>query len=199
MIKAAKIGGAIVVLLIVIAAAFFAFSPTLRSDPNVGLSPNTHQFGELDVRDYTDAPLGAEVKVYLPISAEEGIEIVSDFDRYGEWVSPPPENVSVDNSANSGGAFGAGSKVSYSENETDAIEFFEPGLALLARPEWGLDDFEGHRGVVIVTPEGDGIIMHMRRYFDTKSMKGAIMSKMMPIFMEQSAQNLADQYGGEVL
>ena len=125
--------------------------------------------------------------------------IVADFDSYGEWVNPPPANVVVDNSGAEGGTFGAGSRVSYKEGETDTIVFYDPNVALVAQPEWALADFEGHHGVVIVTPADGGSIMHMRRYFETTSMKGWMMSKMMPMFMKKSAENLAARHGGEVL
>ena len=91
-----------------------------------------------------------------------------------------------------------GSFLSYSASETDEVEFYDPQLALVARPQWGLDNFSGHRGVVIVTPAEGGVIMHMRRYFEVESLPGWFMSKMMPMFMEQSADNLAEIHGGEV-
>ncbi len=197
--KILKIAGGLVVLAIVGGFGFLSFSPTLRSDPNVGLSPETHAFGGVDVREFTDAPLGAEVKVFLPIPASEAVPITADFANYGEWVAPPPENVIVDNSARASGDFGPGSLVTYKEGETDEIVYYDPNVALIAQPQWALGDFEGHRGVVIVTPAEGGSIMHMRRYFETTSMKGWMMSKMMPMFMESSAENLAEIYGGEVL
>lgn len=197
--KILKIIGGLVVLALVGGFGFLSFSPTLRSDPGVGLSPETHAFGELDVRDFTDKPLGAEVKVFLPITPAEAMVIVAAFEEYAEWVSPPPENVVIDNSAREAGDFGVGSLVSYKEGETDEIEYLDPESSMVAKPLWAPDAFEGHRGVVIVTPAEGGSIMHMRRYFETTSMQGWMMSKMMPIFMEGSAENLAEIYGGQVL
>lgn len=191
--------GGLVVVAIIAGFGFLSFSPTLRSDPNVGLSPDTHVFGDLDVRDFTDKPLGAEVKVFLPITPTEAMTIVAAFEDYGDWVSPPPENVVVDNSPRDAGDFGVGSLVSYKEGETDEIVHLDPAASMVAKPLWAPDAFEGHRGVVIVTPAEGGSIMHMRRYFETTSMQGWMMSKMMPMFMEGSAKNLAEIYGGEVL
>ncbi|WP_299602719.1 SRPBCC family protein [uncultured Tateyamaria sp.] len=197
--KILKIVGGLVVIAIVGGFGFLSLSPTLRSDPNVGLSPETHVFGELDVRDFTDKPLGAEVKVFLPMTPSEAMAIVAAFEDYSDWVSPPPENVVIDNSAREAGNFGVGSFVSYKEGETDEIVHLDPESSMVAKPLWAPDAFEGHRGVVIVTPAEGGSIMHMRRYFETTSMQGWMMSKMMPMFMEGSAENLAEIYGGEVL
>ncbi len=194
-----KILAGLIVVAIVGALGFLSFSPTLRSDPDVGLSPEMHAFGDVDVRQFTHAPLGAEVKVFLPIPPADAVALASGFDRYPEWVAPPPENVVVDNSARDTGDFGAGSLVSYQEGETDEIVYYDPNVAMIAEPRWGLADFEGHRGVVIVTPAEGGSIMHMRRYFETTSLRGWMMSRMMPMFMESSAANLAELYGGEVL
>ncbi|MEM8836801.1 MAG: SRPBCC family protein [Pseudomonadota bacterium] len=187
------------VFVFVVGFGFLALSPNLRSDPGIGLSPETHAVGTLDVRQYTDAPLRAEVKIFLPLPVNEAVPIVADFASYEEWVSPPPENVVVDNSARPSGDFGVGSLVSYKANETDEIVFYNPSVAMIARPRWGLDDFTGHHGVVIVTPYEHGSIMHMRRYFETVTLKGWFMSKMMPMFMEKSAENLAKQHGGRLL
>ncbi|KIC47159.1 hypothetical protein RA28_05580 [Ruegeria sp. ANG-S4] len=197
--KLLKIVGGLVVVAIVAGFGFLTFSSTLRSDPNVGLSPETHAFGDLDVRDFTDKPLGAEVKVFLPMTPSDAMVIVAAFENYGEWVSPPPENVVIDNSAREAGDFGVGSLVSYKEGETDEIVHLDPESSMVAKPLWAPDAFEGHRGVVIVTPTEGGSIMHMRRYFETTSMQGWMMSKMMPMFMEGSAENLAEIYGGQVL
>ena len=49
--KILKILGGLVVVAIIAGFGFLTFNPTLRSDPNVGLSPDTHVFGDLDVRD----------------------------------------------------------------------------------------------------------------------------------------------------
>lgn len=197
--KILKVIGGLLVIAIVGGFAFLSFNPTLRSDPDVGLSPETHAIGELDIRDFTDKPLGAEVKVFLPMTPSDAMAIVVAFKNYGEWVSPPPENVVIDNSAREAGDFGVGSLVSYKEGETDEIVHLDPESSMIAKPLWAPDAFEGHRGVVIVTPAEGGSIMHMRRYFETTSMKGWMMSKMMPMFMESSAQNLAEIYGGQVL
>ena len=151
------------------------------------------------MRAYTDAPLRAEVKVYLPIPAEQAMSIAADFADYPTWVAPAPEAVTVDNSATEDGDFGVGSIVSYREGESDVIEMHDPQLAIIARPQWTLEDFADHRGVVFVTKAEGGSIMHMRRYFEPTSAMGWVMSRMMPRFMEQSAENLAEIYGGEVL
>ena len=82
--KILKIIGGLVVIAIVGGFAFLSFSPTLRSDPGVGLSPETHVFGELDVRDFTDKPLGAEVKVFLPMTPSEAMVIVAAFEDYSD-------------------------------------------------------------------------------------------------------------------
>ena len=105
----------------------------------------------------------------------------------------------IDNSARSAGDFGGGSFGSYTEGETDEIVHLDPAASMVAKPLWAPAAFEGHRGVVIVTPAEGGSIMHMRRYFETTNMQGWMMSKMMPMFMEGSAENLAEIYGGEVL
>lgn len=194
-----KFVGLAVVALVVVGAGFLALSPGLRSDPTVGLPPTTHSLAEVDVRDFTQATLRAEVKVYLPIPAVEAMAIVTDFAAYPDWVSPAPEAVSVDNSAGPDGAFGPGSVVSYSAGEFDTIELLDTERAMIASPQWGLDDFADHRGVVFVTDAEGGSIMHMRRYFEPTSAMGWVMSRMMPRFMEQSAENLALAYGGEVL
>ncbi len=196
--KILKILGGLVVVTIIAGFGFLSFNPTLRSDPNVGLSPETHVFGDLDVREFTDKPLGAEVKVFLPMTPSEAMAIVVAFEDYSEWASPPPENVVIDNSAREAGDFGVGSLVSYKEGETDEIVQLDPESSMVAKPLWAPDAFEGHRGVVIVTPAEGGSIMHMRRYFETTSMQGWMMSKMMPMFMEGSAESLAKIYGGQV-
>lgn len=194
-----KFVGLAAVVLFVGGASFLALSSGLRSDPAIGLSPTTHSVAEIDVRDFTQAALRAEVKVYLPIPAAEAMAIVTDFDAYPDWVSPAPEAVSVDNSARADGAFGPGSVISYSAGEFDTIELLDSERAMIARPQWGLEDFADHRGVVFVTDADGGSIMHMRRYFEPTSAMGWFMSRMMPRFMEQSAENLALAYGGEVL
>ena len=196
--KILKILGSVFGLVVVGGLAFLTLSSGLKSDPNVGLSPTTHAFGDVDVRDFTDAPLGAEVKVFLPISPREAVELAYGYEEYPDWVVPAPEKVTADNSDAIGGEFGVGSKVSYSPTETDVIEYLDPNVAMIARPLWGLENFEGHRGVVIVTPAEGGSIMHMRRYFETSSVPGWFMSKMMPIMMEASADNLAEKFGGQV-
>ncbi len=195
---ALKIVGGLLALAIIGVVGFLSLSPGLRSDPTIGLSPDTHAFGGVDVRAYTDAPLGAEVKVFLPIPVAEAVPIVADFASYKTWVSPAPKNVVIDNSARATGDFGPGSLVSYSEGETDEIVLYDPTVAMIAQPRWALDDLNGHRGVVIVTPYENGSIMHMRRYFVTTSLRGWMLSKMMPIFMENSAKNLAAKFGGQV-
>ncbi|MEM7772186.1 MAG: SRPBCC family protein [Cyanobacteria bacterium P01_A01_bin.37] len=187
------------ILLLTLSSAILTACSGLKSDPNIGLSPETHKLEDVNVRDFTTAPLQAEVKVFLPIPPEEAIAIVADFERYSTWVSPAPENVEVDNSESTDGDFGVGSKVSYKEGETDVIEFYDGNTAMIARPLWGLDSFEDHRGVVLVSQHENGSIMHMRRYFEAQGPKGWFMSNMMPIFMEKSAKNLAEQYNGEVL
>ena len=194
-----KIIGGLVIVTFIGGFGFLSFSPTLRSDPDVGLSPETHVFGELNIRDFTDKPLGAEVKVFLPMTPTEAMAIVAAFEDYSEWVSPPPENAVIDNSAREAGDFGVGSLVSYKEGETDEIVHLDPASSMIAKPLWAPDAFEGHRGVVIVTPAEGGSIMHMRRYFETTSMQRWMMSKLMPLFMEGSAENLAEIYGGQVL
>ncbi|MEM7620774.1 MAG: hypothetical protein AAF228_10010 [Pseudomonadota bacterium] len=171
----------------------------LKSDPNIGLSPDTHQYGGVNVRDFTSAPLGAEVKVYLPISQEQAMQIVADFNSYPKWVSPAPKKVLVDNSETGNGQFGVGSKISYKKGETDVIQYYNENLAMIAKPLWGQNDFKDHRGVVLVSKYQNGTIMHMRRYFETKSFTGWFMSMMMPMFMKSSAENLAEQYNGKVL
>lgn len=191
--------GSLLAIVIVAGTGFLTLSSGLKSNLTVGLSPETHVFGAVDVRKFTGAPLGAEVKVFLPISPQEAMGIVADFRSYPKWVSPPPARVIVDNSGTNGGQFGVGSKVSYKEGESDIIEFHDRKVAMIARPLWGLEDFEGHRGVVIVSSEPNGSIMHMRRYFRVKSLKGWFMSKMMPIFMKNSAENLAKEFDGKVL
>ncbi len=193
-----KLLGGLVLVVVLGGVGFLSLTPGLKSDPSVGLSPDTHTFADIDVREFTDAPLRAEVKVFLPITPQEAMPIVADFDSYGEWVSPPPANVVVDNSG-AGGTFGPGTRVSYKEGETDKIVLYDPNVAMIAEPEWGLADFDDHRGVVIVIPHEGGSIMHMRRYFEPTSMKGWMMSKMMPMFMKKSAENLAERHGGEVL
>ncbi|NEQ48122.1 MAG: hypothetical protein F6K00_33140 [Leptolyngbya sp. SIOISBB] len=109
----------------------------LKSDPSIGLSPNNHEIEEVNVREFTKAPLKAEVKVFLPIPPAEAIAIVADFDNYSTWVSPAPENVEVDNSESADGDFGVGSKVTYKEGESDVIEFYDGDTAMIARPLWG--------------------------------------------------------------
>lgn len=187
------------VVIVLGVGGFLASSSGLKSDPGIGLSPDTHRFSNVDVRKFTQAPLGAEVKVYLPISPIDAMAIAYDFDNFPQWVSPPPENVTVDNSSSQNGEFGVGSKVSYKEGETDVIEFLDRDVAMVAKPLWAVEDLSGHRGVVIVQPYRDGSLMHMRRYFKVTSFKGWMMSKMMPMFMKSSAENLVEQYGGEVL
>lgn len=194
-----KFVGLAAIVVVLGGASFLAFSPGLRSDPTIGLSPTTHNLAEINVRDFTSATLRAEVKVYLPISAIEAMTIVTDFSTYPEWVSPAPETVTVDNSTGPNGTFGAGSVISYSAGQFDTIELLDTDRAMIARPQWGLDDFTDHRGVVLVTEAEGGSIIHMRRYFEPKSAKGWLMSRMMPRFMEQSAKNLALAYNGEVL
>ena len=171
----------------------------LKSRTDIGLTPEQHSLEGVNVRKFTKAPLGAEVKVYLPISREKAMEIVADFDNYPKWVSPAPEKVSVDNTKTKSGKFGVGSRVSYKKAETDVIEYFSKTNGMIARPLWGQDSFKGHRGVVLVTKYKQGSLIHMRRYFKTSGIKGWFMSKMMPMFMKSSAENLAEQYGGEVL
>ncbi len=195
--KVVKVILLVMVLGLVIGGSFLVFSPGLRSDLTIGLSPETHSSSGVNVRDFTTAPLRAEVKVYLPISPKEAMSIVADFDNYSSWVSPPPKRIDVDNSG-SNGTFGVGSKISYREGESDIIVLYKPSAAMIAKPLWAADDFAGHHGVVIVTSHRDGSLMHMRRYFTTTSAKGWMMSKMMPRFMEKSAENLAKQYDGEV-
>lgn len=187
------------VVIVIGAGGFFMSSSGLKSDPNIGLSPDTHRFSNVDIRKFTQAPLGAEVKVYLPIPPRKALAIAYEFDNYPQWVSPPPENVTVDNSYSQTGEFGVGSKVSYKEGETDVIEFLDRDVAMVAKPLWAVEDFSGHRGAVIVQPYRDGSLMHMRRYFEVTSFKGWMMSKVMPMFMKSSAENLVEQYGGEVL
>ena len=186
-------------LFLTLSSVLLAACSGLKSDPNIGLSPSTHQLEDVNIRDFTPAPLRAEVKLFLPISQEEAVAIVSDFDNYHQWVSPPPEKVEVDNSGTSNGQFGAGTKVSYKAGESDVIEYYDEDLAMIARPLWGVNDFKNHRGVVLVSEHENGSIIHMRRYFEPKGVKGWFMSKMMPIFMEKSAKNLAEQYNGKVL
>ncbi len=197
--KALKILGLALGVVLIGGVGYLAASSGLKSDPAIGLSPETHKMGRVDVRAFTPAPLGAEVKVYLPMPVEAAISIVADFDRYGEWVAPAPAQVVVDDSKTADGRFGVGSLVSYKEGETDEIELFEPDAALIARPLWATEDLAGHRGVVLVTAHDAGSIIHMRRYFEVNSMKGWMMSKMMPIFMKQSAENLVEIHGGRVL
>ena len=98
--KVLKVSVAVIGLVIVLAMGFLALSPGLRSDPEPGLSPTTHQFGALNVRDFTQAPLGAEVKVFLPVTQEEAMVIVADLSDYPNWVVPAPDpaTVTVDNS-----------------------------------------------------------------------------------------------------
>lgn len=186
-------------LLLTLSSVILMACSGLKSHPDIGLSPETHTLEDVNVRDFTAAPLRAEVKVFLPISQEDAIAIVADFENYSKWVSPPPEKVEVDNSGTSDGSFGAGTKVSYKEGESDIIEYYDEDLAMIARPLWGLDAFEEHRGVVLVSKHENGSIIHMRRYFEPKGFKGWFMSQMMPRFMKKSAQNLAQQYNGEVL
>lgn len=196
--KILKILGSVFGLVLVGGFLFLTLSSGLKSDPNAGLSPTTHAFGDVDVRDFTDAPLGAEVKVFLPIPPREAVALAYGYEDYPDWVVPAPERVTVDNGGAVGNEFGVGSKVSYSPTETDVIEYLDADVAMIARPLWGLENFEGHRGVVIVTPAEGGSIMHMRRYFETASGTGWFMSKMMPFMMEASADNLAKKFGGEV-
>ena len=132
--KILKIIGGLVVTAIIGGFGFLSFSPTLRSGPGIGLSLETHLFGELDVRDFTDRPLGAEVKVFLPMTPSEAMAIVAEFENYGEWVSSPPENVVIDNSARTTCDYGVGSLVSYKEGETDEIVHLDPGSSLIAKP-----------------------------------------------------------------
>lgn len=186
-------------LVLVLVSTVITACSGLKSNPNIGLSPDTHELEDIDVRDFTEAPLRAEVKLFLPISKEDAISIISDFEKYADWVSPPPENIKVDNSATSDGRFGAGSRISYKEGETDVIEYYDEDSAMIAKPLWGLSDFEDHRGVVLVSSHENGSIVHMRRYFEPKGLKGWFMSQMMPRFMQKSAENLAEQHGGEVL
>lgn len=190
---------AVVAVILIGGGGFLTLSSGLKSDPSIGLSPNIHQFKTVNVREFTRAPLGAEVKVYLPMQPRDAVSIVYDFDEYPKWVAPAPKEVLVDNSNRPDGTFGAGSHISYSAGETDVIEFLDPTVAMIAKPLWGLDDFKNHRGVVIVSEFQDGSIMHMRRYFETKSFKGWFMSKMMPMFMKNSAENLAKLHNGKVL
>ena len=137
--------------------------------------------------------------MFQPMTPSEAMAIGAAFENYGEWVSPPPENVVIDNSARTTGDYGVGSLVSYKGGETDEIVHLDPESSLIAKPLWAPDAFEGHRRVVIVTPAEGGSIMHMRRYFETTSFNGWMMSKMMPMFMEGSAENLAAIYCGKVL
>ncbi len=187
------------VLLLTLVSAILMACSGLKSDPNIGLSPSTHNLEELNVRDFTSAPLQIEVKIFLPISQEEAMALVADFDNYSEWVSPAPEKIEVDNSGTSDGSFGVGTKVSYKEGESDIIEYYDEDLAMIARPLWGVDNFEDHRGVVLASKYEDGTILHMRRYFESKGFKGWFMPQMMPRFMQKIAENLAEQYNGEVL
>ncbi|MEO1401420.1 MAG: SRPBCC family protein [Cyanobacteria bacterium J06635_1] len=187
------------ILLLTLSSAILTACSGLKSDPNIGLSPSTHNLEDLNVRDFTTAPLQAEVKVFLPISQEEAMALVADFENYSKWVSPPPEKVEIDNSGTSDGSFGIGTKVSYKEGESDIIEHYDEDLALIARPLWEINDFEDHRGVVLASRHENGTILHMRRYFEPKGFKGWFMSQMMPRFMKKSAENLAKQYNGEVL
>ena len=186
-------------LALVLASLTFTACSGLKSDPDIGLSPNTHTLETINVRDFSTAPLQAEVKVFLPISQEQAMAIVADFASYPEWVSPAPKQVTIDNSNTDNGSFGQGSQVSYKEGETDVIEHYDGGVGMIARPLWGVDNFESHIGVVLAFDHEEGTILHMRRYFVAKGMKGWMMSQMMPIFMEKSARNLAEQYNGEVL
>lgn len=197
--KIVKIALVSLVVIVLGTGGFLASSSGLKSDPDIGLSPDTHRFSNVDVRNFTQAPLGAEVKVYLPISPKKAMALTYEFENYPQWVSPPPEKVTVDNSSSQNGEFGVGSKVSYKVGETDVIEFLDKDVAMVGRPLWAVEDFSGHRGVVIIQPYKDGSLMHMRRYFEVTSFKGWMMSKMMPMFIKSSAENLVEQYGGEVL
>lgn len=187
------------VVLVAGAIGLLSMVSGLKSDPAVGLSPLTHTFETVNVREYTSAPLRAEVKVFLPIQPRESIAIIADFSRYSDWVAPPPDNVTVDNSKADGGVFGVGSIVSYKDGEADEIVLFDPERAMIAKPLWGKSDFTNHRGVVIVTKTDGGSIVHMRRYFEIASPVGWMMSKLMPMFMADSAENLAQLNGGRVL
>ncbi len=196
--KLIKIIATVVVVVLVGGLSFLGLSPGLKSDLSVGLGPDAHVVGTVDVRKFTQAPLGAEVKVFLPVEKEEALAIAYKFEEYPKWVSPAPNEVLVDNSGSSTGAFGVGSQVTYKEGETDVIEALEEGVGMIARPLWLTDDFSGHRGVVLITTSGEGSIMHMRRYFEPTSFKGWMMSKIMPIFMKSSALNLVKIHGGKV-
>ena len=59
--KALKILGLALGVVLIGGVGYLAASSGLKSDPAIGLSPETHKMGRVDVRAFTPAPLGAEV------------------------------------------------------------------------------------------------------------------------------------------
>lgn len=190
---------AVLLLLVTLAGCSSAsLGSGLMSNPNIGLSPQMHEFGNVNVRTFTQAPLGAEVKVFLPIPPDEAMAIVYNFQDYPSWVAPPPKRVTIDNSHSATGEFGVGSKISYEEGQTDVVEYLDKSAAMITRPLWASADLKGHRGVVVIQPHNEGSLMHMRRYFEVASVKGFLMSRAMPGYMKTSAENLAKLYDGRL-
>ncbi|MEO0400239.1 MAG: SRPBCC family protein [Pseudomonadota bacterium] len=159
------------------------------------------RYDDLNIRDHTQAPMQVDIALQLDMSAERALDIALDFENLKDWVKPTPKvDAIVDNSDTADGEFGVGTVVTYKEGESDEIVAYKPGAYAIAKPLWKTDVLLDHRGVVLVKSDGNGgAIVHFRRYFEAKGFEGWMMSKMMPMFMKNSAKNLIKIHGGEIL
>jgi len=165
------------------------------------------QFGDLNVDSFTPAQQYALSVARLNAAPETVFAKVADHRNLRDWVPMIDHLVELDNSnATTPGQPGVGSfRTCQFGGDTlvEDIRFWQEGVgyAYSVRDGKGVA-VENHLGVFWLESDGKGgTYLTWRQYFEKKhwSVKAQVMPFMMSYVMNKAMENLADQWGGEVL
>ncbi len=165
------------------------------------------QFDGLNVDQYSKAEQKAVSRAHLNAAPKVVFEKMADHENINQWIPMIDHEVQVDHShATIPGENGVGTiRICEfgGDTLTEEIRYFNSGhsyaYSVIENEDTPATD---HLGVITIEDDGKGgSLVSWRQYFTAKpwSIKARVMPTVMGMVMDEALENLAQQYGGEVL
>ncbi len=167
---------------------------------------NARVFDGINVDDATKAPLQTVARAHFEAAPDAVFAKMSDHKNMGEWIPMLDHEIIVDHSHSiTPGQNNVGTTricLFGGDKLTEDIKHFVPGKGY----SYSVRDSEeapaeNHLGVITIEEDGKGgSLVTWRQYFDPKGFKGEyVMPTMMSFVLEGALDNLAEEFGGEVI